>query len=191
MPRSSKPPGEAPEQHAEVASLKHTAPEDVASLKAQIDDLQRQLGISEEARGSAEKAALAAAEAQGTLMQRQITEVPTGRKVKVRRALDENGRPSYKVVGYKDDGREILKPVFREVELPTYFYKIDIPPVGGMDMKINDVPLYHGAVYTFDQDTLRTVKEMVYRLWRHDADIHANDENFYRRAQSPTLSARG
>ena len=63
-----------------------------------------------------------------------------------------------------------------------------LPPVGGVDLKINDVSFYHGVVYELDIDTLRSVKEMVYRLWDHDRSIHGSDENFYRKPQETTLT---
>src|SRR5574340_942318 len=127
----------------------------------------------------------AIAMSQGAFMQRDISEVPTGKTIKVQRAA------GYKVVGHRDDGREIIKPVFRTVTIPTYYYKIDMPPCGGTDLKLNGTPYYHGGVYELDLDTLRTVKEMVNRLWKHDAEIHGSDENFYRKQSKPTISARG
>jgi hypothetical protein len=94
-------------------------------------------------------------------------------------------------MGYKDDGREILKPVFRVIEVPTYFYKINMPPCGGEDCKQNGISLYHGAVYELDLDTLRTVKEWVYRLWDHDRNTSGSNENFYRKKLDLRFSARG
>ena len=127
----------------------------------------------------------AVAQAQGGVMQRQIEEVPTGRTIRVQKCV------GYKMSGYRDDGREIVKPVMKWCSLPTYYYKVDMPPCGGNDLKINGTPYYHGAVYEFDSDTLRTVKEMIFRLWKHDADIHGSDENFYRSPSRPSISARG
>ena len=112
-------------------------------------------------------------------------EKPTGRTVEVDR-LDH-----YKVVGHKDDGRPIREPVFKKIRLPTFAYRINMPPVGGTDMKINGLPFYHGAVYTLDIDTLRTVKDMVHRLWDHDRQIHGTDENAYRKKTQQRISARG
>lgn len=180
----------AQEAFAKIVSTKDTGPGDVNKLLAEIADLKKQLALSEQQRSEVEKAALAAAESQGMLMQREIQEVPTGKFVKVKRAVDKDGNPSYKVVGYRDDGRPIIKPVFRDVELPTYFYKIDIPPVGGEGMRINEMALYHGAVYEFDIDTLRTVKEMVFRLWDHDRNIHGSDENVYRKPVHAQFSGK-
>lgn len=159
----------------DVVSVKGTPPEALDRLLKEISDLKGQLAISEASRSEAEKAALAAAEAQGGLLQSEILEVPTGKRVKVDRLA------SYKVVGHKDNGQEILRPVFKKVELPTFYYKVDMPPVGGLFCSVNGTNFYQGTVYEFDIDTLRTVKEMVFRLWAHDRSIHPNDENFYRK----------
>ena len=173
------------EKHAVVASITGVENDVEMRLLKEISDLKAKLAVAETARSAAEQDALATAQAQGMLMQRQIEEVPTGKTVKVQRLKE------YKVVGHKDSGDEILKPVFHAVSIPTYFYKIDMPPCGGVDMKINGASYYHGAVYEFDLDTLRTVKEMMFRLWKHDADIHGSDENAYRKPQRTRLSARG
>lgn len=168
----------------EVASL-NSAPTDTREkLLAEVADLRARLEASEAARSEAERTALAAAESQGALMQRDIQEIPTGKTVTVKRLKH------HKVVGHKDDGREILKPVFHDVALPTFYYKIDMPPCGGTDLKINGTPFYHGAVYELDIDSLRTVKDIVFRTWKHDAEIHGSDENFYRKPNRPQLSAR-
>jgi len=171
---------------SKVASISGTSKEDVQALMAQIADLKSQLEVSETKRTDAEKAALAAAESQGMLMQRDIQEVLTGRTVEMRVFSH------YKETGsYKDNGDPIVKPVFVKKDIPTYFYKVDMPPVGGMDLKLNGQSFYHGTVYEFDIDTLRTVKEMIYRLWDHDRSIHGSDENAYRTPEERRLSARG
>lgn len=201
MPRKRKPwPGEtatpegdapAPEQSGAVAELASTA--DVAAsagvrnrnpagLLAEIAALEAKLRESEDKRSAAEQQALDAAKSQAGLQQREIREVPTGRKVNVQR-LDR-----YETVGYKDDGRPILKPRFKTVELPTYFYLIDMAPCGGEDLKINGNSFYHGETYELDEDTLRTVKDIVYRTHRHDQEIHGNhDENAYRKPTNRVL----
>lgn len=168
--------------HVSVASIAGTSEDDVAKLRAQVAELTEELGA---ARSESEKAALAAAEAQGSLLQRDIHEVPTGKTVEVSRCT------GYKCVGYKDDGREILKPTWETVELPTFFYKIDMPPVGGVALFPNGVPFYQGTVYEVDLHTLRSWKEMVYRLWAHDRVVFGSNENFYRRPREPVLSAGG
>jgi hypothetical protein len=171
--------------HLETASTRGMPENDIKALLAQVKDLQSKLTRAEEARTEVEAAALAAAEMQGMMIQGESIPVPTGKKVTVKRLKE------YKIVGYKDDGREILKPMFKDVELSTYFYKINMPPVGGLDLKINQLPFYHGQTVEVDIDTLRSIMEQVGRLWRHDADIHQSEERVYRKHDFATLSPRG
>ena len=166
---------------AEIVSTADTSEPDLHKMLAEIADLKQKLEISEAARTEAEKFALAQAEAQGLVMYENSPPIPTGKTIGVKRC------ERYKVVGHKDDGRDILRPVFKEVLLPTYFKKINMPPVGGFDMKLNGQSFYHGTVYEFDIDTLRTVMDMEFRLWQHDASIHGSDENVYRQQKAPTL----
>lgn len=185
-PRKAKvaPESGAPESYAQIVSTKDVAPSDLVKLQAEVADLQRQLEGEREKRTAAESAALLAAEAQGTLQQNDIREIPTGRTRTVQRAK------GYKVVGHKDSGVPIMAPVWHDIELPTYFYKIDLPPCGGLDLKINGVALYHGSTQEIDIDTLRTVKDIVHRCWAHDKSIHGSDENAYRPKKNNVVSAR-
>lgn len=170
---------------ADVASISGTSPDDVKKLLEEVSDLKRKLAVAEAGRSEAEKKALEAAEASGAFQIGGATEMPTGRTVKVQRLSH------YKVVGHKEDGRDIIRPVFKEVEIPTYYYKVDMPPCGGTDFKINGVAFYHGTTYEFDIDTLRTVKEIVYRVWDHDRQIHGDrDENAYRKPIGATNTAQ-
>lgn len=189
MPFKKRPPKDpaapAVETVSKVASIDDVTPDDAKRMLAEIAELRSQLAVEKEKRGEAEQAALEAAQAQGALLQSEVREVPTGKTVEVQRVK------GYKTVGHRDDGRPIKQPIFETVLRPTFFYKIDMPPCGGTHIGINGVAFYHGAVYEFDEDTLRTVKEMVYRTWDHDRSIHGSDENFYRGKQQTRLSARG
>jgi hypothetical protein len=177
------------DHYSEIASIKGAPNETEQRLLSEINDLKAKLGIADAARSDAEKRALSLAESQGGLMQPGVHEVPTGRTVTVQR-LDP--KKPYKVVDHKDDGRDILRPNFVDVQVPTFFYKIDLPPVGGIGIRINGAdPYYHGTTYEFDQYLLATVKDMVFRCWKHERDIKGSDENFYRKQQRPQLSARG
>jgi hypothetical protein len=188
-PKSDAPPEVTEETaktaHVSIADVTDTSPENVAKLLAQVRELQEQLGARDITISDMQAQALERAKAQGMLMQREIEEVDAQETIEVDR-IDH-----YKTVGYHDDGREIRRPKFKKVTLPLYFYKIDLPPCGGSDMKINGFPLYHGSVVKVDIDTLRTIKDMVYRCWKHDLEIHGSDENVYRKPQMATISARG
>jgi len=68
-----------------------------------------------------------------------------------------------------------------------WWYKMDLPPVGGIDVKVNGVPFYHGEQYKITTDTLRTLKDIVFRNWKHEGDIHGSNENFYRQPKEQVL----
>jgi carboxylesterase type B len=74
-----------------------------------------------------------------------------------------------------DDGRDI------------YWYRIDLAPCGGTEIKINGVPYYHGSTYEFETDLLRSIKEIVARTWDHENNIMGANENVYKVAQDRIL----
>jgi len=177
------PEGEAPKQIAELARIDDAPAGSEKDLLAEIAALKAQLATSEGARDAAQESALALAHAQAGVVPSDIQEVPTGRTRLVEKCT------GYKRAGF-ENGRALKEPIFEEVEVPTYFYRINMPPCGGSDLKINGAAYYHGATYEFDIDTLRSVKEIVYRAWDHDRQIHGSDENFYRQPSKTVLSAR-
>ncbi len=160
------------EHVTELVDIKDVSPTDVELLVKEIADLKAKLKVSDEKRTEAEQHALELAETQAGMEQAQ--EIPTGKTISVTKCK------GYKTVGYKESGRKILEPIWHEVELPTFFYKINLPPVGGLGLVVNQMPLAHGAMMEFDIDTLRSVKEMIYRAWDHERNIKGNDENAYR-----------
>lgn len=159
---------------------KVTSPEDVAKLNAEIERLTKQLAEKDGALETARKEATNA-QALASLQQREIEEVPTGKTIKVPRCV------KYKTAGYRDDGRPVREPVFEEVEVPTYFYRIDLPPSGGTGIKINGEEFMHGQTYTFDLDLLRAIKDIVHRSWAHEQQIKGSNENFYRKPSHTVL----
>ena len=162
--------------------MANTSDKDSAALRAEIERLTAALSEEKGKVAAAEASARAAAEAQShVIMQREITEVPTGKTVEVARCK------KYSVEGYRDDGREIRKPVFEKVTLPTFFYKIDLPASGGQGINLNGEWFYHGEVYTIDLDLLRTLKDAVHRAWAHEAQIKGNNENIFRKPSNVTL----
>jgi hypothetical protein len=185
--------GEGRDSVALIASTKGVKDKTtLEALLAQVAELKKELGLKDEALTAAQAAALAAAEAQASFQQSAIQEVPSGRKMKVQK-LDignEDWPTGYKTVGYKEDGRAILKPQFRMEAVTTYYYKLDIPPMAGWDMKINGIPLVHGATYEFDLPTLQYVKEMVARAWNHEAVINGKNENVFRKPTEKRIGSR-
>ena len=68
---------------------------------------------------------------------------------------------------------------------------IDIPPSGGTHIELNGVHYYHGTTYEFDIHTIRTVKDIMHRGWKHESDINGSNENFYRRPLEQRIGVRG
>lgn len=159
----------------------------------------------------AEKTALIAAQAQ-TITQKEaeaaasmmmgatVQEVACGvRMVEKRNArgeiqkrkepvLDGDGKPMVDL----ETNKALHEYVPIMVEVPVYKYKIDLPPSGGMAIKINDVQLYHGEVYEFTMDELRTVKDLIARSWGHEHSIMGQaNENAYRKPSEIRLGMRG
>lgn len=190
-----------PESFSKIVDIQNVTPEDVKRILAENARLTQELADQTAARTEAEQKLVDQAASQ--LAQTDIREVPTGRTVNMR-MLDaayvdkhddgtHTGAPNgYRIVGYKDDagGRPILKPVFKSVKVPTFYYRIDLPPSGGEALKLNGVPYYHGTIGEFDLHTLRTVKEIVYRGWDHERNISGSNENVYREQKRPHISAR-
>jgi hypothetical protein len=82
--------------------------------------------------------------------------------------------------GTKTVSVEVKKGEFEDQEVDYWHYTLDLPPSAGQGITINSMPAYHGQVITVDTNTLRTVKEMVYRAWYHEQSIfgQANDNAF-------------
>ena len=68
-----------------------------------------------------------------------------------------------------------------------YWYRIDLAPCGGTEVKINGMPYYHGSTYEFDVNLLRSIKEIVARTWDHENNIMGANENVYKVAQDRIL----
>jgi len=169
--------GQADEAVVRVASTKDVTNPKQKKLLDQIAALQAEKAALEAKveKTQQEKEALEAVQAQGAVFGIQAEERLTGKKVMVKRLKN------MKVVGF-ENGREILRPVFHDVPRETYMWKCDLPPSGDVALKINDVAFYHGAVYEVDVDTLKTLKDIVYRCWDHDRQIHGDkNESAYRR----------
>jgi len=148
---------------------KLTSSAELEQLRAQVKELESKLAVASTANEDAARRAL--------FFKDGNEEVPTGQTVKVMKA----SKPWAKSVEDQD---------VKEVEIPTFLYKIDMPPVGGVQIMINGQPLYHGQTYTLDLDQLKMVKEIVHRLRDHEATIHGTDENAYRPKTNARFSGR-
>ena len=86
--------------------------------------------------------------------------------------------------------RDEKKQKFKDVEFPTYFYTIQLPPGAGIDLTTNGTPYYHGSTYEVDAFTLADLKSRVARTWDHEKSIHGGDENAFRRPSQQHLMTR-
>lgn len=150
--------------------------ERISALEAELAALRNQLLTEQEKNQDARLRA--------QFIGSDVEEIATGEEVEVPKCV------GYETVGYHDDGRPILKAKWRSEKVPTFKYKIDMPPVGGMDIKINGQSLQHGLIYTFNLHELRMVKEIVYRLREHEANIHGSNENAYRKPTNARFSGK-
>ena len=154
---------------------------EIKKLQEENERLLAQLADQTVQLTAAQEVAKKSVEQQLASMQSNITEVPTGDTVTVQRL------EKFKVVSYKDDGRPIREPVWKEVRLPTYFYKIDLPPSGGDAVVINQERFYHEQTYTVDIDQLRALKDAVARAWQHEQTVLGRNENVFRKPSNHTL----
>jgi hypothetical protein len=164
-----------------MAGPKITSAADVKKLQDDVARLQKLLDEKDVALAAAESAAAHSAAQQLASMGSNVMEIPTGKTVTVQRAK------KYKTVGYKDDGRPIKEPIFEDVALPTFHYRIDLPPSGGVAISINGTEYYHNETYVVDVDLLRDLKDKVARAWGHEANIKGSNENIFRRPLNVTL----
>jgi carboxylesterase type B len=68
-----------------------------------------------------------------------------------------------------------------------WWYRIDLAPCGGIDIRLNGQQYVHGTTYEFTTDVLRSVKEIVARTWDHENNINGANENAYKVAQDRVL----
>lgn len=144
-----------------------TTDEQLKELQAQIAELQSQLGVEKEARSQAEAMAAAAAMASPILVN-VAEEQPTGKTITIERCANPWERDE-------------KKQKWVEVEIPTYFYNVQLPPAAGISLSTNGVDYVHGQTYEVDYETLVDLKSRVARCWDHEKSIHGGDENAYRK----------
>lgn len=139
-----------------------TTEEELKAMQAEVARLTKALADSEASRSDAE--ALASA----VMFGGNTEEQPTGKTVGVEVCLNPAERDEKK-----------LK--FKVVQMPTYFYTIQLPPGAGIDLTTNGIAYYHGQTYEFDPLTLADIKSRVARCWDHEKSIHGGNENAYRK----------
>jgi hypothetical protein len=143
--------------------------EQIAALQAEIDALNAKLVVSESRNDEAAKRA--------AFFSNGAEAIPTGKTVKRRKCKNP---------WEKDEDFQ----VWEEAEIPTFELKINMPPVGGVQIMLNGEALQHGLTYTLDIDQVRVVKDVVYRLEAHEANVFGTNENAYRKATNAIFSGK-
>ena len=135
-------------------------------LLAEIEALRAKLGVAVKEKTAAQEMATSIAAA--ATFVNNTDEQPTGDTVMLSVCINP---------GIKDE----KKQVFKDVEVPTYYYKIDLPAGAGVSLMTNGMAFYHGETYAVDLPTLVDLKSRVARTWDHEKAIHSENENAYRR----------
>ena len=140
-------------------------------LEAKIALLEKQLSEERFARAEAENFSAS------QVVVNSAQEVPTGRSVTVEKCINP---------WVKDE----KKQKFQTVEIPTFFFTIDLPPGAGVCLYTNGVEFYHGQTYEFREDELAEIKDRVAKCWYHEKSIHGDNENAYRQPAQTHLMSR-
>ena len=190
MEKSNK---EVKPQAAQAEILPAQAP--VETTAEEIARLKAELAMERQARASAEDAATRQlADLQSAaLTMASIKEVPAG-TIQVPRRKANGDVVTKRVAVLEPDGSQrVDEETGRKMwedqevtdEVPAYWYKISLPPSAGEFLSVNGQRVYHDQTYKFTSDSLRTIKEVIYRSWAHEKSISGDNENVYR----PKLNA--
>ena len=144
-------------------------------LEAEIKRLQAALGVETKARTEAEQIAVALTQA--SQFGNGSEEQATGETVTQRVCLNPWEREEKK---YK----------YKDVEVPTYFYTIELPAAAGLSLITNGVDFFHGQTYKVTPDVLADLKSRVARCWDHEKSIHSDNENAYRKPTNVHLMSK-
>lgn len=147
---------------------------EIEELQAQVARLQEALGAETQKRTQAEEMAFAMSQA-GQFFGSTAEEQATGRTITVRTCLNPTERTE-------------KKQRWHDLEVPTYFYTIQLPTAAGLCLTTNGVEYYHGQTYEFDGLTLAEMKSRVARCWDHEKSIHGDNENAYRKPTNQLFS---
>ena len=143
-------------------------------LQAEVERLSKLLQASEVKRTDAEEMAHQLA-ASSHYLGSHSQEQPTGKTVT-------------RTVCLNPHVRDEKKHKYHEVELPTYFINIQLPPgacgTNGSCLSTNGIEYHHGTTHEVDPDTLRELKSRIARCWEHERSIKGENENIYKKKTS-------
>ena len=141
--------------------------DDVKSLQEQIDKLQAELSSERVKRTDAEE--IAASLSHGAQFTGNTTEEqPTGKTESIEKCVNPWERNE-------------KKQRFITVDLPTFFYTINLPTGAGLYLSTNGTEYYHGQTYEFNSEILAEMKDRVAKCWKHEESISGSNENAYRK----------
>ena len=83
--------------------------------------------------------------------------------------------------------RNVKKLKYEDVDLPLYFYNIQLPAGCGVSLMTNGLDVYHGQTVEVSQHELADLKSRVAACWNHEKSIHGENENAYRRPDNKHL----
>ena len=142
---------------------------DLKALKEEIANLKKSLSAESAKRSAAEESALALSSAnQFVTGSAGSNEHPTGKTITVNKCINPWERSE-------------KKQKFVDLELPTYFYTINLPIGAGNSLMTNGIEYFHGQTYEFDCEILAEMKSRVAKCWDHESSISGKDENMYRK----------
>lgn len=113
----------------------------------------------------------------------EAVEIPVG----VQYIGDQNGTLMGK--GHVRGGEFVSAPD-DPTAVDVYHFLVELPPSGGVDIRLCGMPFYHGQGYYVDLNQLRSLREIIGRTWQHETSIRGSNENFYRRESAPILSGK-
>lgn len=143
-------------------------------LLAEIESLRAQLGIANAEKTAAQE--MAAAMAEATAFGGNAEERATGKTINMNVCLNPW------VTKEKEQK-------FKDVEMPTYYYTIDLPAGAGLYLLTNNMQFFHGETYEVEGAVLADLKSRVARCWDHERAIHSENENAYRKPQAVHLKS--
>lgn len=144
-------------------------------LLAEIAELKAQLQESEKAKTEAQEMATSIAAASSFMGTAE--EQPTGNTIILNVCLNP---------GEKQESKQ----KFKDVEVPTFYYTVDLPIGCGTNLMTNGIAYYHGQTYEVDQATLVDLKSRVAQCWHHEKAIHSENENAYRKPTNVHLASK-